>query len=251
MLLPPSHLGPEEQVAYYRAIFKEIRNLVVLALVILSFYSACYQPHRIPSGSMIPTLMVGDYILVDKSAYGLKLPFSDFRGAPTYLNKVKSVERGDVIVFKYPKNKRINYIKRVVGLPGERISINNHRVSINGVEFAMEPLSELFERENIEQKYFEKGLTQYKVQMDEKEHIIQMADEPLIEAYFTEIVLGVDEYFVVGDNRDFSSDSRDWGVVPFDDIKGRAMLVWFSLVSPFADEGPMRSKWSRIGREIR
>lgn len=251
MLLPPSHLSPEEQVAYYRAIFKEIRNLVVLALVILAFYSSCYQPHRIPSGSMIPTLMVGDYILVDKSAYGFKIPFSDFKGAPIYLGETKPVERGDVIVFKYPKNKRINYIKRVVGLPGERISMNNHRVSINGVEFPMEPLAEMIEKENIEQRYFEKGLTQYKVMMDEKEHIIQMADEPLMDAYFTEKVLGEDEYFVVGDNRDFSSDSRDWGVVPFDDIKGRAMFVWFSLVSPFADEGPMRSKWSRVGKEIR
>lgn len=245
MLKNLEQMTPEEQSAYYKALLKEVRNIALLAVVILTFYSSCYRPHRIPSGSMIPTLMVGDYILVDNAAYGLRLPFSDI-----YLTGPKKVERGDVVVFRYPPNPRLNYIKRVVALPGDRVRIENNIVFINDEPIEQSILDELIHTEYIEERYLEANLRQYEVQTGEAEHLLQLARPPIMDQHFSEITLKEDEYFMMGDNRDFSSDSRDWGPVHFDDIHGKALWVWFSFVGPLADEGQMRVKWNRIGTRI-
>lgn len=244
------NMGPQEQTAYYKALFKELRNLVILALVILSFYSSCYRPHRIPSGSMIPTLMIGDFILVNNMAYGIRLPFSDLLSEPIYLAAPKGVQRGDVVVFRYPPNPRLNYIKRVVGLPGERIRIENSIVFVNDEPIEQKILDEIKQSRHIEKRFLEANLKQYQVQTGPAEHLVQLARPSVMDQHFSEITLGDQEFFVLGDNRDFSSDSRDWGPISIHDIKGRAMMVWFSLIGPLADEGPMRAKWSRIGTKV-
>jgi signal peptidase I len=238
-------MTPEEQSAYFRALLKEVRNIALLAMVILTFYSSCYRPHRIPSGSMIPTLMVGDYILVNNFAYGLRFPFSG-----KYLSGPKKVERGDVIVFDYPPKPNLRYIKRVVALPGESVRIENNIVFINDEPIEQSILDELIDKEYIEPRYLEANLQQFEIQTGEASHLLQLARPAIRDQHFSEITLGDDEYFVMGDNRDFSSDSRDWGPIKFSDIRGKALWVWFSFVGPLSDEGDMRVKWNRIGTRI-
>ena len=110
------------------------RRLFLVLFLVLVFRSSILEPFRIPSGSMIPSLLSGDFVLVNKMAYGLKIPFSDWLSEPVYLFGKSPPERGDVIVFKYPKDQSVNYIKRVVGLPGDKIKVKNKKLFINGAE---------------------------------------------------------------------------------------------------------------------
>jgi signal peptidase I len=117
-------------------LIKEVKSIVLIIIAVLTFRSIFFEPFRIPSGSMIPTLMIGDFILVNKFAYGLKVPFTDVvlgekSFNPIYIIKRDGPKRGDVIVFKYPKDLSVNYIKRVIGLPGDTLEIRNKVVYIN------------------------------------------------------------------------------------------------------------------------
>src|SRR6187399_2353651 len=102
---------------------KEFRNIFFIVLIILIFRSVLFEPFKIPSGSIIPTLLVGVFILVNKTSYGFKVPFSDWFSDPVYLSGPSAPKRGDIIVFKFPKDTSINYIKRVVGVPGDRVQV--------------------------------------------------------------------------------------------------------------------------------
>ena len=128
---------------------KKGRCVLILLVMILTFRSVFFEPFRIPSGSMIPTLVIGDFILVNKFSYGFKVPFSDLslktlniNWNPIYIFGSKDPERGDVIVFKYPRNPAFNYIKRVVGVPGDTIEIKNKVVHINGEAYERKPFPE-------------------------------------------------------------------------------------------------------------
>lgn len=110
---------------------KELKSFVLIILSVLIFRSVLFEPFKIPSGSMIPTLLIGDFILVNKFAYGFKVPFSDWFSDPIYITGPQQPDRGDVIVFKYPKDTNLNYIKRVVGLPGDTIEVIDKVVYIN------------------------------------------------------------------------------------------------------------------------
>ncbi len=124
--------GPVIELTKKQKIIKEVKSIFWILVLVLTFRSVFFEPFRIPSGSMIPTLMIGDFILVNKMSYGFKVPFSDYWTDPTYLFGKSNPERGDVVVFKYPKDTSINYIKRVVGLPGDTIEIKRKIVYING-----------------------------------------------------------------------------------------------------------------------
>src|SRR5690606_23602608 len=113
-------------------VIKEIKSFTLIILSVLIFRSVLFEPFKIPSGSMIPTLLIGDFIIVNKFSYGFKVPFSDWFSDPTYITGPSKPERGDVIVFKYPKNPDLNYIKRVVALPGDTVEVVDKVVLVNG-----------------------------------------------------------------------------------------------------------------------
>jgi len=244
------------------AYFKEFRNILFIILVILIFRSSLFEPFKIPSGSMIPTLLVGDFILVNKTSYGLKIPFSDWFSDPVYITGPNIPERGDIIVFKFPKDTSINYIKRLIGLPGDRIILIEGKVYINGVPSETQDLDA---GETVELK---KYLSNQNHEIDPEEiqisrtktgkvsHLIQtIASRSNYSMTNTvEFVVPADHYFVMGDNRDNSQDSRYWGYVPFGHIKGKAFMVWLNFNLPiFQTEGmeyPFMFHPDRIGKLV-
>jgi signal peptidase I len=227
---------------------KEIKSTALLVLIIFAFRSTCFEPFRIPSGSMIPTLNIGDFIVVNKFAYGLKLPFSDMYTDPVYLTHFDSPKRYDVIVFKYPMDPNVNYIKRVIGLPGDEIELVNKQVYVNGKMISAIPENSPVTKEFAESFEGEK-LNFFKVNDDHREYIIQTTNEVTRADTIGRFKVPEGKYFVMGDNRDFSADSRYWGFVPKENIKGKAFAVWMSLTFPFSDEGLTFSP-SRIGKVI-
>jgi signal peptidase I len=205
---------------------------VICAVFLLR--SFLYEPFKIPSGSMVPTLLVGDLILVNKFHYGVRLPVLN-----TKIIENHTPQRGDVVVFRYPKDTRIDYIKRVVGVPGDEVAYLNKRLTINGQPVEMAPLGEYYneDRRRYAQMYSEKlGNVEHRV-LNYKEappFIIAADDFPFREncRYSAEgVTCKVPEghYFMMGDNRDDSQDSRYWGFVPDENIVGKAFLIWMNL----------------------
>ncbi len=199
----------------------------VIAAVFL-LRSFVVEPFRIPSGSMIPTLRVGDFILVNRYAYGLRCPIGDCK-----ILAIDEPKRGDVVVFRYPVDPKMDFIKRVVGLPGDTIRYEGKQLSVNGELAAQQPLGRFGERLDVELKEF----------LGPVEHnILTNADRPVQDF---EVSVPDGQYFMMGDNRDGSSDSRYWGFVPEANLKGRAFFVWMSW-----DSQALRPVWSRIGHSI-
>ena len=214
--------------------------------VIISVFflrSFIVEPFKIPSGSMIPTLLVGDLILVNKFQYGLRLPVLN-----TKLTEGEKPQRGDVMVFRYPPNPNLDYIKRVVGLPGDTVAYLNKRLTINGEAVATQSVPEFFDEDAMRyfKQYEEKlGAQSHRLLNDEQRPaFVPGADHfPGYEAcnYTVEGVtctVPQGHYFMMGDNRDNSMDSRYWGFVPEKNIVGKAFLVWmnfgnFKRIGPF------------------
>ena len=189
------------------------RFLFPVVLVVLVLRSFVAEPFRIPSGSMLPTLEVGDFILVNKFAYGIRLPV-----AHTRVVDLGKPQRGDVIVFRYPENPSVDYIKRVVGVPGDEIGYYNKVLYINGKPAEQTPLGP-YDPAFPNVKRFRENL-------DGVEHDI------LINVMYPagDFIVKVPEnrYFVLGDNRDNSRDSRYWGFVPDENLVGKAMIIWMN-----------------------
>jgi signal peptidase I len=164
---------------------------------------------------MIPTLEIGDHIFVSKFSYGLGIPFT--------LKKIfqfAQPKRGDVIVFRYPKEIETDYIKRVVGLPGETVEVRKNEIFING---------RLMPREHVNAPCtYESTCDRWIENLDGKEHSVMHMGNGMPGLDFKSEVIPPDRVFVMGDNRDNSNDSRVWGTVPMDYIKGRALIVWWS-----------------------
>ncbi len=207
---------------------------VILAVFVLR--SFLFEPFKIPSGSMIPTLLVGDLILVNKFTYGLRLPVFN-----TKLTEGTPPKRGDVMVFRYPPKPSLDYIKRVVGVPGDEVAYLNKRLTINGKPVPTNQLPDYFDADAM--RYFR----QFEEQLGEKKHrLLTNDDAPAFVPgasdfpfkqncrYSVEgVVCKVPEgyYFVMGDNRDNSLDSRYWGFVPDRNIVGKAFLIWMNFGS--------------------
>ncbi|MDR2219706.1 MAG: signal peptidase I [Methylobacillus sp.] len=190
---------------------------VILAVFLIR--SFLVEPFKIPSGSMMPTLLTGDFILVNKFTYGLRVPLLN----STFI-EVNHPQRGEVMVFRYPVDESQNYIKRVVGLPGDRIRIEGHQVTING-----QPLDATFEHDY---EYIAEGLNiivtkRYKEKLGEHVHDILWEDVAVEKN--GEIIVPEGHYFMMGDNRDHSSDSRFWGLVPEKNIIGKAFMIWWNF----------------------
>ena len=182
-------------------------------LIVLLLRGFIAEPFRIPSGSMLPTLEIGDFILVNKFSYGLRLPVTNKR-----LIEISSPERGDVIVFRYPEKPSIDYIKRVVGIPGDKVAYYNKVLYINDKPAVQQPDGNYM----VDFQQFKKFSEQY----DDINHKI-LVNRMLPAADFVDMV-PPNKYFVMGDNRDNSRDSRFWGFVPEENLVGKAFLVWMN-----------------------
>jgi len=204
---------------------------VILAVLLIRGFVA--EPFRIPSGSMVPTLLTGDFILVNKSSYGLRWPVLGTRiignGAP---------ERGEVAVFKYPVDPSQDYIKRVVGLPGDTIEYRNKTLYVNGEAVAQEEIGQ------YDGLHADSLATLHRETLDAGDYKVLVHERsPSGELDAVEVPEGM--YFTIGDNRDRSADSRMWGFVPDEYLVGRAFLIWMSW-----DVHNNRVDWGRIGEGI-
>ena len=205
----------------------------VLALVFF-LRSFLYEPFKIPSSSMVPTLTVGDLILVNKFTYGIRLPVLNRK-----IIDVGAPQRGDVMVFKYPKDMSLDYIKRVIGVPGDKIVYKNKRLTVNGEAASYQPLPDYLDDERLTySKQFQENLIgrEHKILNDEiAPSYVQNPDAfPQHElcTYNAEgfaCTVPAGQYFMMGDNRDNSLDSRYWGFVPDKNIVGKAFFVWMNL----------------------
>jgi signal peptidase I len=209
-------------------------GLFPVIVVVFLLRSFLFEPFKIPSGSMIPTLQIGDLILVNKFHYGIRLPVAN-----TKVTAGNPVQRGDVMVFRYPPKPSVDYIKRVIGVPGDEIAYLNKKLTVNGQPVASEALPEYFDESTM--RYFRHereqlpGKTHDIIIDNERPAFIPGADEfPMREncRYNVEgVVCKVPEghYFMMGDNRDNSLDSRYWGFVPDRNIVGKAFFVWMNF----------------------
>lgn len=223
-------------------------GLFPVIAVVFVLRSFAFEPFKIPSGSMIPTLEVGDLILVNKWTWGLRLPVVNSK-----ITSGSAVQRGDVMVFRYPPQPHMDYIKRVVGLPGDTVSYLDKKLTINGKEIDKSPVEDfLGERESMDYtngqvvksfahfKQYQEQLGTHKHRIlndpERPSHVPVVANFPLHENcnYSQEGVtckVPQGHYFVMGDNRDNSADSRFWGFVPDANIVGKAVFVWMNFAN--------------------
>jgi signal peptidase I len=192
---------------------------IAIALLLRAFVVEAFQ---IPSGSMIPTLEVGDHIFVSKFSYGLSVPFTDQK-----ILELSQPKRGDIIVFKYPQDTSTDYIKRVVGLPGETIEVRNNEVFINGRPMSRE-LVGVYRYSETTDGVNEHQSDLWSEHLDGVTHNVLQESERPPPLPYGPYVVPEGHVFVMGDNRDNSSDSRVWGSVRHNLIKGRALVVWWS-----------------------
>lgn len=208
-------------------------------LVVFLVRSFAYEPFRIPSASMMPTLLRGDFVLVDKFSYGIRNPFTN-----DILINVGAPNRGDVFVFKYPEDISVNYIKRVIGLPGDKIILNNNQLfiqakgtdklvlidSVKDTEQLYQKLNSAYPSEFGEMRIENLLGYKHKIMRDYGvypiENYFKQDDVP-----YSEWIVPMDSYFAMGDNRDHSRDSRFWGFVPNSYLVGRAVNIWFSFTT--------------------
>jgi signal peptidase I len=208
------------------------RSFFPILLIVLLIRSFLFEPFRIPSSSMLPTLLVGDFIFVNKYRYGLRLPVIH-----TKILQLGDPERGDVVVFRLPAQPSINYIKRLVGLPGDVVRYQNRRLYINGEIVETKALGQYPAEE-------QQGSLLYTEQLGDAEHeLLLMTGRRSLEGTF---VVPQGHYFMMGDNRDNSKDSRYQGVgiIPEDKVVGKAVRVWMNWSIP------NMPRWARIGQRI-
>ncbi|MEE9451412.1 MAG: signal peptidase I [Gammaproteobacteria bacterium] len=212
------------------------RSFFPIFLIVLLLRSFLVEPFRIPSGSLEPTLLVGDFVFVNKFQYGLRLPVINRTIIP-----ISEPERGDITVFRWPPNPSLNYIKRIIGLPGDHILYIDKQWIINGEAVPQEVTGYIINSDPEGRRWkVEKRLET----LNGKEYTIYV--RPDIEAKDLEVTVPPGHYFAIGDNRDDSSDSRYWGFVPEENLVGEGFLVWMSW-----DSMAKKVRWERIGNRIR
>lgn len=210
-----------------------------LALVIIR--SFLFESFKIPSSSMVPTLQIGDHIFVSKFDYGLNIPFTKWE-----LVSWATPNRGDIVVFLFPKDESLHYVKRVIGVPGDTIEFRGRELFINGDKANLEKVESEVAGADPEGEVFEEDLSG-------KKHCVRFL--PPKEAGFMGMkqkeVIPPDHFFVVGDNRDQSYDSRSWGLISRENIKGRARVIWLSVKPATSLMGARQVDWKRSGQWLR
>jgi signal peptidase I len=216
---------PNKIIEYSRSFFPVFFTVLLLR-------SFLVEPFRIPSGSLEPTLLVGDFVAVNKFSYGLRLPVLEKKIIP-----VANPKAGEIAVFRWPPQPSYDYIKRVIGVPGDHISYKNKILTINGKE-----AKQTFVAYAIDESSG-KAVTNYKEDLNGVVHdIFVRSDVPTADF---EVIVPEGNYFMMGDNRDDSADSRFWGFVPDNYLRGKAFLVWMSW-----NGKKDNLRWSKIGRLI-
>ncbi|MEE9344730.1 MAG: signal peptidase I [Methylococcales bacterium] len=210
---------PEKQDQPDPIIVEYAKSFFPVILIVFLLRSFLVEPFRIPSGSMMPTLLVGDFILVNKFKYGIRLPVLNQK-----IIEIDKPERGDIVVFRYPPNPHVDYIKRLIGVPGDRITYRNKQLYVNGKAI---PRSFVATYQGIgggtnmtgSQNHIE-DLTGV------KHHILRVPQQPGVNRDF---VVPAKHFFMMGDNRDNSYDSRFWGMVPEENLVGKAFFIWMNF----------------------
>lgn len=208
------------------------RSFFPIFLIVLLVRSFLVEPFRIPSGSLEPTLLVGDFLAVNKFSYGLRLPVWEKKIIP-----VSNPETGDLVVFRWPPNPKYDYIKRVIGVPGDKVEYKNKVLFINGKKMPQEFL------EYTTDESSGRAVSKYRENLNGIEHDIFIRSDALAKDFA--ITVPKDHYFMMGDNRDDSADSRYWGFVKDEYLRGRAFLIWMSW-----DGNKDKVRWSRIAKTI-
>jgi signal peptidase I len=246
--------------AQSESFWEQVRTVAIAVLIALTIRAFVIEPFRIPSGSMLPTLLIGDHLFVNKFVYGPKVPFTDMR-----LPGLREPQRGDIIVFtvsrrgnetfpadRHPELPREEFVKRIVGLPGDRVEFRGAQVLVNGEAIDVTPLPETF-RDGA-------GRVLDVKQVDLGEKAYQILDDPNGEFRAPRPVTTVEagRYLVLGDNRDYSKDSRVWGTVRLAEVKGPAFILywswdfnggWLELLDP-RTWWNAEKRWSRIGAAL-
>ncbi|HKK05733.1 MAG TPA: signal peptidase I [Gammaproteobacteria bacterium] len=207
------------------------RSFFPVILVVLLLRSFVVEPFRIPSGSMLPTLFIGDFILVSKFSYGLRLPVLDTKFLDT-----GEPHRGDVMVFRYPRNPSEDYIKRVIGVPGDKVEYRNKVLYINGKKMSQMPAGHYIDSygQRLDMRLEDLGGVKHDIIIN-----------PAFPGRDFSVTVPPHSYFAMGDNRDNSNDSRVWGFVPEANLVGRAFLIWMNW-----DSEQSSVRWGRIGTVI-
>jgi signal peptidase I len=199
----------------WRDYFENILVAIFLALFVRTFILTGY---RVPTASMAPTLLPGDFIFSYRLPYGIKVPLTSFKIA------ISSAKKGEVVVFTFPEQPRVNYVKRVIGLPGDRIEIKDGVLYVNGEQLEYKekdgPSLENLPGSDSFQMYEEKSPEGIRDIILKKQ---------VSKKSFGPLVVPPNEVFLLGDNRDASDDSRYWGTVPLDRVEGKVLLIWLSL----------------------
>jgi signal peptidase I len=211
------------------------RSFFPVFLIVLVLRSFVVEPFRIPSASMMPTLLIGDFILVNKYDYGIRLPVVNAKVIDN-----RSPRRGEIVVFRYPEDPGVPFIKRIVGIPGDRVEYRNKVLYINGIEAGQEALGR-FEAAGAGDAF--RGTWWLRESLADNPHEILI--DPSRPGFDLEAVVPEHHYFVLGDNRDNSKDSRFWGFVPDQNLIGRAFLIWMNW-----DRKNGGIDWKRIGTMI-
>lgn len=226
--LPALYTEPPIAIEYARAFFPVL-------LIVFCIRSFIIQPYRVPTGSLEPTVMAGDFILVNQFQYGLKFPVWNQTLIP-----VSHPKRGQIALFHYPVNKAVTFVKRVIGLPGDHISYINKILYINGKK-----MPQKFIRDGLDVPDGDIPVKIYQEDLDGVKHLIyRRADVPARNFY--NLVVPKGEYLMMGDNRDNSDDSLYWGFVPAKNFIGEAFLVWMSWNS-YTPNWSDKIRWHRIG----
>ena len=197
-------------------------------LLIFAIRWFLFEPFVIPSESMVPNLLIHDHILVKKYSYGMKPPMGD-----GWIFRFREPERGDVIVFRYPENRDVFFIKRLIGLPGDVVTVEHGQISVNGHPWGLTPVPGEDLPEAEEFNYFNEFTEPPRA--DGQPHTIRFfSKEDHLEAEEKQFTVPPGQYFAMGDNRDQSRDSRFWGFIPAELLVGRASLIWMSCAETLA-----------------
>jgi signal peptidase I len=227
-----------------KKMIENISSLFFSLLLVFAVRSSIIEAFKIPSGSMIPTLLVGDYIFVNKFAFGLHFPFAEWiSDEPVTLIHRDGPKHGDIIVFKYPKNPSIYFIKRVIGVAGDKIELREKVLYINDHEMTQTQLPSDEEAKILkdvdESRTHGASLKVYTENLDGVKHWIMLDQSGQnnigVTSNFGPVIVPADSLFCMGDNRDFSNDSRFWGFVPMRNVKGKALFIWMSLWMDFGE----------------
>lgn len=221
------------------ALYNNLIQFLPILLLVFIIRSFLIQPYKVPTGSLEPTIIPTEFIIVNQFAYGIKLPILNIN-----IFKTENPNRGDIALFYFPKDNNFIFIKRVIGLPGDHIIYKNKILFINGIKIKQELTKfDIYSRENnvimqIKKEYLFKSCHYIQMIMDDENEKNNNNED-------VDLIVPKDSYFVMGDNRDYSYDSRYWGFVPKNNFIGKAIFVWFSY-----DNNRHCIRWSRMFKLI-